>query len=125
MSLVKRLQFFGGESLPLVDCSRLDPIVVHPDAAVGVPDGQVDGQVVLERVVAVEVELGQRCIGGVELDFVGAEYEPANEDDDPDDDEDGAEDLEHAGAEAAEEAAEGVAAETPAATGAVVGLGRR
>lgn len=125
VSLVKWLQFLGGESLPLVVCGRLDPIVVYPDAAVGVPDGQVDGQVVLERVVAVEVELGQRCVGGVELDFVGAQYEPADENDDPDDDEDGAEDLAHAGAEAVDEAAEGVAAEAPAVAGAVVGLGRR
>lgn len=83
----------------------------------------------MKRVVG-KVELGERCVGGVEFDGVGAENQPADEDDDSDDNENGDEDLAYAGADAvgdaAAAAAEGVAtAAASSAARAVIGFGGR
>ena len=125
--LVEGIQFHGLKPLALVECIGLDPIVVNPDPLVGVPDGHVEGQVVVEGVVGVgQVELSQLGVVCVELDLVGAEDQPQDQDDYAQDDDDGAEDLEDATedaiAEAAAATAEGVATAAAAASGAVVVL---
>lgn len=125
--LIEGIQFHGLKPLALVERTGLDPVVVNPDPLVGVPDGHVEGQVVVEGVVVGgQVELSQVGAVGVELDLVGAEDQPQDQDDDAQDDGDGEEDLEDAAedavAEAAAATAEGVAAAAAAASGAVVVL---
>jgi len=104
--LVKRRRSLGVESLALVVSVGLDAVVVDADALVGVPDGDVEGEVVVERVVGGgEVELGERGVGDAELHLVGAEEEPEDEDNQGHDDEEREEDLEDEAQKATEEAA--------------------
>lgn len=127
LTLVESLQIHGGESLAAVESPSLDLVVVDADPLVRVANRQIQRQIVVERVVVVDAELGERRVGDVELDGVWAEDQPHDEGEDPDDDEEGDHDLADAGAEAVHDAAaatgEGVAAS--AAAGAVVGLRRR
>ncbi|KAF5473491.1 hypothetical protein F2P56_010099 [Juglans regia] len=58
-----------------------DAIVVYADLFVGVSNVDVEGKVVVERViVGGEVELGKRGVGDMKLDPVGADDEPEDED---------------------------------------------
>lgn len=59
VSLVKGCQGFGIETLALVISVGLDGVVVESDSLVGVPDRNVESQVVVEGVVGGEIELGQ------------------------------------------------------------------
>lgn len=59
MSLVKGSQGFGNETLALVISVGLDGVVVETDSLVGVPDRNVESQIVVEGVVGGEIELGQ------------------------------------------------------------------
>ncbi|GMH23150.1 hypothetical protein Nepgr_024993 [Nepenthes gracilis] len=99
--LVEGAQRCRSEKLVLVVSPRLYLVVVDADVAVRVPDGEVDGEVEGECGIASggrgEVELGERCVGGVEFDDVGTDDEPEDEDDESDGDEDGDDDLDDAG----------------------------
>lgn len=95
----------GGKSLALIESIGLDGIIVNPNPPVGVSDGHVESQIVVEGVVVVvggEVKLSQGGVVGINLDLVGAEDEKQDEDDDPNSDENGAEDLEDATPDAVE-----------------------
>ncbi|KAK3405725.1 hypothetical protein EUGRSUZ_K02613 [Eucalyptus grandis] len=89
-----------------------------PDAAVRVPDGEVELEVVAEGVGGGEVELGELRVGDVELDEVGAEDEPEDEGEETDGDHHGEDEVE----DELEEAAATAADAAPAAAGAVVGV---
>lgn len=120
MPLVKgRRRGVRAEPLVLVDGPGLDAVVVDPDLLVGVADGEVEGEVVVEGAVIGEVELGEVGFGDVELDVVGADYEPEDEKGQAHYDDGGHNELENKAEDAAAAAAEGVAATAMA----VVGLG--
>lgn len=51
MTLIKGIQLHGRKPLALVKSPGLDCIVVNPNSLVGVSDGHVEGQVVVEGVV--------------------------------------------------------------------------
>lgn len=120
MPLVKgRRRCERAEPLVLVDGPGLDAVVVDPDLLVGVADGDVEGEVVVEGVVIGEVELREVGVGDVELDAVGADYEPEDQNGQPHHDDGGHNELENKAEDAAAAAAERVAATARA----VVGLG--
>lgn len=80
VSLVEGSESLGIETLILVVGVGLDAVVVNADPLIGVPDGDVKRQVVVEGVVVGGVvELGERGVRHVELDLVGAEEEPEDE----------------------------------------------
>jgi hypothetical protein len=114
--LVKRCQAFRIEPLVLVVRPGLDGVVIDSDLSVGVSDGDVDGKVVLQSVVAGKSELRERGVRDVELDVGGAEYEPKDESSKANDDNKGDYELQ-------KEAKEAAAAAPPATAMAVVGLG--
>lgn len=126
--LVERRQIHRAKSLAFVVNVGFDGVVVYANPLVGVSDGEVERHVVLERVGGVEIELRERRVGDVELEVVGAEDEPDDEDGEANDDEDSEDDFENeaenAIAEAAEKAPKAAAATTAAAV-AVVGFSRR
>jgi len=102
VTLIKPGQLNRIETLILVVSPSLDLVIVDADALVGVSDGHVEGQVVVEGVAGGGVvELGERGVVHIEFNLVGSEYEPDYEEGNADDDEDGAQDLEHQTAEAA------------------------
>lgn len=79
MPLIKRGQRLGIQSLILVVSSGLDTVVVYADPTVGVTYCHVNRKVVLQSVVGSEVELGELDVGDMELDLVGTEDEPKDE----------------------------------------------
>lgn len=79
MALIKRCscQSHKSESLVSIVGNDLDSAVVYAHLFVGVSDGDVDGDVVVESVVGVvKIELGQRSICDFEFGFLGKEDEP-------------------------------------------------
>jgi len=70
-------------------CTRLDAVVVDSEPLVGVSDRDVEGEVVVERVVGGVVELRQGGLGDVEFHHVGTDYEPEKEHGDANDDDHG------------------------------------
>lgn len=119
---IERRENLGIEPGILVQCSGFDAVVVDADSFVGVTNGDVESEIVVERVVGV-VELGEVGIGDVEFDLVGSEYEPEHEDGDAQDDDDGADEFEDEVEDAAEDTATATAAAVAAADWAVVGFG--
>lgn len=109
MALIERRQRRVPEPRTVVHGPGLDVVVVDADPLVGVADGHVEREVVLEVGVVGEVELGEVGSVDVGLDLVGAEDEPEDEDDDAENDDDGDEELDQ-GAEAGAGAAGGTAA---------------
>lgn len=79
VSLIKRGQSLGIETLVLVVSPSLDPIIVYSDSPVWVAHCDIDSKVVTQGVVNVEVELVERDVSHMELDLVGAEDEPEDE----------------------------------------------
>ena len=73
MPLVKRRHVAATESFISVVSSDLDLVVVDADAAVRVPDREVEVEVVAEVVVRAESELRELGVGDVELDCVWSE----------------------------------------------------
>lgn len=123
VSLVEPIEEFGIKPNVLVHRTRFDVVVVDPEALVWVADGDVEGEIVVERVVSGEVELRERGVGDVELHDVGADDEPEDEDGDADDDEGGEDEFED---EAEDAAAAALEASAAASAWAVVGFfGRR
>lgn len=80
MSLVESVNHDRVEPLSLVESPSLNTIVVDTDLLVRVTDGDVEGEIVLEVIVACDIELGQFSIGDVEVDTVRTEDEPEDED---------------------------------------------
>lgn len=103
-ALVEGGQVEEAEPVAGVFRPHLEVVVVEGHAPVGVADGEVEGQVVVEGGGVVEVELDEG--GGVYagLELGGAKNEPEDEDHDAEGDDEGDEELE----EVAEEAAEGI-----------------
>ena len=130
LSLIELGQFHGLQPLALVVSASFDSVVVDSDALVRIANRQIHRQIVVRGAV-VDVELGERGLGDVKFDSVGAENQPEDEDDDSDEKKNGEDDLADAGADAVHEAAaaaaEGVAAAAAAAatSRAVGGFGRR
>jgi len=118
--LVERRQGNRAEPLILVKGPGLDAVVVNTDLLVRVPDGEVEGEVVVEGVVVGEVELREGGIRDVELDTVRADDEPKDEERQSHDDDGGHDELEDKAEDAAAAAAEASAA---TAARAMVGLG--
>lgn len=112
MSLIKRGQRFGIKSLILVVGSSLDTIVVYADPTVGITYCHVKSKVVMQSVVGSEVELGELDVGDMELDLVGTEDEPKDENGQADDDDGGDDDVEEAFEETAATATAGATAGT-------------
>lgn len=80
MALVKRGQRLRAKPLVLVESVGFDAIVVYADLFVWVSDGDAESEIVVEHVGGgSEVELGERGIGDLKLDPVGAEDEPEDE----------------------------------------------
>ena len=73
MPLVERRHVAVTESLVSVVSPDLDLVVVDADAAVRVPDREVEVEVVAEVVVRAERELRELGVGDVELDGVWSE----------------------------------------------------
>lgn len=89
MMLKQRFQILGTEPNIMVQRTRFDVVVVDPNPLVGVTHRDVEGKIVIEGVgVGGVVELGQRCVGDVELDHVGAHDKPEEKSDDGYDDDD-------------------------------------
>ncbi|CAJ1967241.1 unnamed protein product [Sphenostylis stenocarpa] len=126
--LEEGLQCLGGESNILVKSERIDMVVVDAEPAVGVADGDVDGEVVVERVVG-EREAREGGLGGVEFEDVGANDEPEEEHDNGGDDDQGREYLADEAQDAVEDApaaaAQAPAPPAPAGRAAVVFPRRR
>ncbi|KAA8516802.1 hypothetical protein F0562_017088 [Nyssa sinensis] len=121
VTLIKWLQGGDGEALVFVESSGFYAIVVYADALVWVPDGHVEGEVVVEGVGGGgEIELSEGSVGDMKLHLVGAEDEPEDEDGDAYDDDDGEDDLEDEVEDTATEAA--TAAIAAIAAGAVLVL---
>ena len=120
MTLIESGQLDGIKSLTFVENPSFDTVVVNADALIRVSDGHVEGEIVVEIVVGGEIELGESSVGDVELDLVGSEGEPKDEDYDADDDDEGENDLEDAIEDTATAAGEWVASVT--AAGAVIGF---
>ena len=118
VALVKWGQSNRTKPLTLVKSSGFNAIIVDADLLVGVSDGEVQSEVIMEVVVGGEVELCERGICYVELDSGGADYEPEDEEGYSDEDDCGEDELEDETEDAAAAAPEG----TSAAAGAVVGL---
>ncbi|KAF8395455.1 hypothetical protein HHK36_019401 [Tetracentron sinense] len=116
MSLIKRIQSRISEDFAIVKSSSFDAIIVNTDSLVGVPDSDVEREIVVKDVVVGEIELGKGSVYDMEFDLVGAEDEPENKDDKAGDDRKGDQDLE----EAAQEAAAAAAATSGSSTMAVV-----
>lgn len=76
VALVEIRQELGPKPSILEQSPGLDAVVVDADLLVGIANGDVDGEVVVERVVGRQVELRQRGICHVELHLAGTEYEP-------------------------------------------------
>lgn len=127
--LEERTEALGGESNILVESERFDLVVVDTDPAVGVADGDVEGEVVVERVVG-EREARERGVADVKFEDVGANDEPEEKHEYASDDEHGGEDLADEADDAVEDAP-AAAAQAPAPTStsaagsAAVGLLRR
>ena len=102
-------------------------VVVDADSFVGVADGNVEGEVVVERVVGVR-EAREWSIGDVEFENIGTHDEPEEEHEYGGDDEHGHEDLADEANDAVEDtatAATQAAASSSAARRTAVGLRRR
>lgn len=95
MALIERSHVGDAEPLVIVEGPRLKTVVVHADFLVGVPDSEVELEVVVEDgFVGGEIEPGQLGLGYMELDQVdGAEDEPEDEGGDADGDEDREDDF--------------------------------
>nr|GMD92050.1 vacuolar protein-sorting-associated protein 33 homolog [Ipomoea batatas] len=80
VALVERFEILGAKPLALVERGGFEVVVVDADALVGVADGEVEGEVVVEGAVGGgEVELGEGGVVHVEFDLVGAEDEPEDQ----------------------------------------------
>ena len=73
----------------------MDGIVIYANPLVGVSDGDVEVQIVLEIVVGGEIELCQRGISDVEFEVVGANKEPEDDGGDANEDEDSEDQFEN------------------------------
>lgn len=111
----------GPEPNILVQRKRFDVVVVDPDPAVRVSDRNVEGEVVVERVVGV-TELGESGIGDVELEDVGAYDEPEEECEYQSDDYDCGQDFAYEAYDAVEDATAAAGEATAAAARTVVGF---
>lgn len=89
MALVISFQLNRIEQGVLIVRLGFDAIKVYTNTLVGVADGHIDGKVILKDVVAGKVELGEGGINHMELNLVGTDYEPEEEDCNPYDDNDG------------------------------------
>jgi len=117
VALVKRRQWDRTKPLALVNSCGFDAVVVDAELLVGVSDGEVEGEVVVEAAVG-EVELGKRGLGDMELDPVGFDYEPEDEEGQAHEDDCGHDQLEDEAEDAAAAAAEGPTAAAKALVGA-------
>nr|GMD89721.1 hypothetical protein SOVF_158540 [Ipomoea batatas] len=80
VALVEGFEILGAKPLALVERGGFEVVVVDADALVGVADGEVEGEVVVEGAVGGgEVELGEGGVVHVEFDLVGAEDEPEDQ----------------------------------------------
>ena len=81
VALIKRCQEHRTKPLAVKECIGFDAIVVYANLFVGVSDSDVEGEIVVEGGGVVdEVELGERGVGDIEVNPVGAKDEPEDED---------------------------------------------
>lgn len=95
VSLIKWCQTHRIKSLAFIISTGLDGIVIYANPLVGVSDGDVEVQIVLEIVVGGEIELCQRGISDVEFEVVGANKEPEDDGGDANEDEDSEDQFEN------------------------------
>lgn len=78
----------------MVQGSSFDVVVVDTQSFVWVADCDVEREIVVEVVGVCVVELCESCVGDVDFDYVGTDYEPEQEDGDSDEDYDGEDQFE-------------------------------